>query len=343
MIAAHSVVVLEKPRTKKLSERGKPHLGLQLYATGESASRDSSRRRHPCYRQSVRQRYKVGVLSLRMRADGGTTIYHAIEPPMAYLDHWALMEVAEGYAPQFRAALKRRRGTLALSWVNFLELSAVSERTAEPVKALLRDVFPQVALIQVETGAVVRAEDDILAGRRKTAALLHDEWLDIYAGIRRRGNPNPLDPGEFVAVMQSTTMKSAFRRMLRQQRREILPLFAKARAQRNDAATSMRLKRPLPRLEGSVFSPTRFAFFEGMRYLIKNDLNLSSGNHLMDFWHTVVPISYADYVLLDKNWKEAALQIQRALQPKGLLTHHASVHADIPEFLWHLEHEVTYR
>ncbi len=54
-------------------------------------------------------------------------------------------------------------------------------------------------------------------------------------------------------------------------------------------------------------------------------MNLRDGHHLRDFWHTVVPISYCNFVVLDKAWCEIARQVQQRLRETGLLTNEAEI------------------
>ncbi len=75
----------------------------------------------------------------------------------------------------------------------------------------------------------------------------------------------------------------------------------------------------------AVMHPTRHVFESCIYGIIKDRLNLEDANHTIDFFHAVVPLSYCDFVLLDKAWAERARQVQAELVKKGLLTHQATV------------------
>ena len=68
-------------------------------------------------------------------------------------------------------------------------------------------------------------------------------------------------------------------------------LIGGARTRRGAPTLRKRLFAPPPKVRASPVPPTRFAFAVGLKSLVKNDLNLESGSHLQDFWHTIVPIS----------------------------------------------------
>jgi hypothetical protein len=253
------------------------------------------------------------------------------------------MNIAEQRAGRFIETLHQRGGTLAVSWVNFTEISEVSKKTAAPIVSLLRGVLPRLVFMEVEFGSVVKKENEILAGQRGGTAILHQEFLDVYFGVHRKRSLNPLDPEEFVELLQAPDLRKMLRRTLDLARDETLQMVMDARAKRDLPPMRKNLFALPPKVRAPQIPPTRFAALEGIKYLIKNDLSLETGNHLRDFWHTIVPISFCNYVVLDKAWKEAAAQIQKALMRRKLLTHEAAVYANVDEFLWHFEREVTYR
>ncbi len=79
-------------------------------------------------------------------------------------------------------------------------------------------------------------------------------------------------------------------------------------------------------VKGELFRwPTRHVYTAACYSVVKSNLDLTSVNHGMDFFHMIVPISCCDVVLLDSAWAETARQIQRDLKKKGLLSHEATV------------------
>jgi hypothetical protein len=63
--------------------------------------------------------------------------------PLVYLDHAPLMEVAEHHRDEFVTVLRRRNGTLALTWLHLLEFSkVVSDATTSEAEWLLLPLCP---------------------------------------------------------------------------------------------------------------------------------------------------------------------------------------------------------
>lgn len=271
------------------------------------------------------------------------TVRHYATRPIVYLDHWALMDIADQFADRFVSALLAREGTLALSWVNFVEISATSGVTSDNLTALLRRVFPHVIFLDTEAVSVISKENEFINQTRRGAPFLHGVWLDVFLGWKRTRSLNPLDPDEFLEAFKSPQLRGSLKETVERGKAEMAEMLTAARDKmRRDAEARKRIASPLPMGDPRV-PPTRFVFEQALKYLLRGNQNLDNENHLQDLFHMVVPISYCRYVVLDKNWREASRQIQSALMRRKLLTHEARVCDDVPEFLWHLENEKDYR
>jgi NAD-dependent oxidoreductase involved in siderophore biosynthesis len=68
-----------------------------------------------------------------------------------------------------------------------------------------------------------------------------------------------------------------------------------------------------------IQAPTRYVADEIRRSLIRDATAPMTTNDWADFFHTIVAVSYCDFVILDRRWFAAATQAQRRLKKAGLL------------------------
>jgi hypothetical protein len=146
-----------------------------------------------------------------------------------------------------------------------------------------------------------------------------------------------LDPLDCRGLLHSLRSPSAGREMelLRAQTipEAVAAIELAAKAYEADDRVRARIRMPL---NGATLPhPTRYVYVEALRYLVANGTRLATANHIYDFFHTVVSLSSCDYVVLGKNWWDAARRIQDKLRDAGLLTHEARVFkvAELPRFL----------
>lgn len=266
-----------------------------------------------------------------MSERGTPVVHHRTDGALVYLDHAALMDIADRYAEEFADALARRKADLAISRLNFIELAEVSDETAKSVESLLRRVFPHVAFIELLFEKVIEEEDRLTAGRSEypphhDASLLR-EYID-HESI------NPIDPTSFFARCRTPDAIESARRGWGKGIPPSAAAIAYAQAiYQSDPVVRRRINR---RPTGDpAIRPTRYVADEADKFLIKNRLRTTDGRHTRDHFHLVVPLSYCDFVVLDANWHEAARQIQNTLRETGLLSHVAKVFRtkDVAEFV----------
>jgi hypothetical protein len=247
-------------------------------------------------------------------------------PPVVYLDQWALRKIAEESHQRFTEVLVRRGGTLALSVLHLIESAKMSRRpTREGIERLLASVCPHLCFIQPKAGRVIDQENALLTGRSFVAPQFDDAFLEIFVLRGRTGrdyrglNPTgllselreggPLDEqiGPIVEKLHATFDEDLTRRRERYAR---------------DAGARHRVLRP-PKGPPRPF-PTRFLFEELLDSLVRHRMTMEP-NDWMDFWHSVVPVSYCDFVLLDRRWHAKVTEACRRLRRSGLITRAAQV------------------
>jgi hypothetical protein len=246
--------------------------------------------------------------------------------PLVYLDQWAWMRLARtpAEAKLFVDSLKERDGCLAVSEMNRLELAFVGDLDRlRACEDLIRKLLPNVCFIEYDPAAVTREENAILDGRSLSAPFLSDRLVNQYVEHPRVG-VDPLDPELFFLSLRLPGTPDGLK--------EAKLLLAKRLREAIDTARSQYASNPSAKKEirrgatgKAVMHPTRYVFESCIYGIIKDRLNLEDANHTIDFFHAVVPLSYCDFVLLDKAWAERARQVQAELEKKGLLTHRATV------------------
>lgn len=258
--------------------------------------------------------------------------------PLVYLDTCAFMDVATSHAERFGKALLRHGGTLGVSWIGFVELAYVDEPTTNANELLLAHVWPSVVFLETDGSVVAAKENQLLGGSRDVfAPHIHTQFAAEFAKMRRNDSVDPLDPQGFLGMMRSPEMRRSFSASMAHATSEAVEMFNDTR-RKFDTDPGVR-KRILARPSGTPRQhPTFYAYLEVLKHLVRNNMRITA-NHVKDSWHTVVPLSYCDYVVLDRTWAHIALETQNRLDKAGLLTHRASVYpvSRLSDFLRDLE------
>lgn len=257
-------------------------------------------------------------------------VHHGAHPPVVYLDHFALMDIAQEHLDAFATALLQREGTLALSMLNFYELSLVNDQTSKPVDDLILRVWPHVAFLDLNAEAVIAKEDRLLSGEVDLAPHLDNELLGFLLGHSPRSGTS-LDVSGFLRFFRSPDSLESARRASQRPNPSLAVLRSAQRAYEADRQAQRRLK---GLIEGDRTIPsTRSVLVEATRFMIKNNLQSRDSHHSNDFLHTVVPLVYADFVVLDGTWVECARQIRAKLDRAGLVRPSARVFRRVTNFV----------
>jgi hypothetical protein len=263
--------------------------------------------------------------------------------PFVYLDHAPLMEVAERHAERFASALQSRGGTLAFTWLHLVEASKVSDQTANLVEELLLRIGREhLVLLRVRPAEVIAQEDALQDALRQRLPLiaphLDSELATAQFQNWKKGQIEPFDLRGLIHALRSPETARDIAKLREETYPEVIDAIKRNAAKYRDDREARRLADAPSR--GPRFpQPTRYINREAGRYLIRNGERLATFNDVDDCQHAVVSLSYCNLVVLDKNWKEAARQIQARVRAAGLLTHEARVFkvAELPQFLDALE------
>ncbi len=272
------------------------------------------------------------MIRLDVSRGGQVELYHYPEGAVVYLDHHALMNAAEFYPDDFVDALALRNSTLALSWVNFVQLSKVSDQTLELVGRLLGRIQPRVVFLDTNLARVAQKEADRIAGKRRDPAFLHDEWAEL---IFRYGNEpdslNPLDLPTFLNSVKTSELKKSFAEAQTFAALQFGEMFEDARKRMTSSTAIRKNVYSKPPRSRATMAPLHF--LELVKFLVKNNVNVREGDNMNDCWHANVSTCYCDFVVLDKLWVKATTEAQGRLAKVGRLDWKAQVFRDVPSLL----------
>jgi hypothetical protein len=219
--------------------------------------------------------------------------------PCVYLGHSALREFSTDseLGSRFARALAARGGTLALSMMNFLEYARVTDREQVLCAERFVDgVLPRVFFMDVSPLAVMRRATDYLA---RGIAAAPDADLQLFREVA-------LQPGtQATSARGWFTGAAAARKTLAARQAELADNLLEAIAhlpERPDADVDV--SRDLR--DGAQRAHRIRATLAVLRALISTiqiERRAPLDRHdAIDLLHTVVPVSYCDYVLLDGRW-----------------------------------------
>jgi hypothetical protein len=131
------------------------------------------------------------VLEVTIAENGDVEVVQRHAEPMVYFDHWALRLFSDDadLARRFAAALNRRGGTLAISWINLSEFIPMSDlASVRRVEVFLDRLLPRLFFIEPNPFRVVDHEDEVVMGVRAEAPHMHM----LMAGELVKLRPTPL-------------------------------------------------------------------------------------------------------------------------------------------------------
>lgn len=253
------------------------------------------------------------------------TLTQRSESPIVYFDHWALMDISSdaGVAGRFAAALKARRGTLAISWLHREEFLGVADiAQARAAEHLLDQLYPNLFFIDSNPYSVIRKEDAILQRAQRVAPHADSDTLRAFFG-NDGTSINPLSFRDFLTVdpdgpeerVGGCRMRAALIDQVQQMRSEYL----------GDPKYRADVLRMAPAVE--IERGTRLILREVMSLIVRDAASPFLENDALDLLHTSVPVAYCDHVLLDSRWATIARQASARLRKAGMPFPFAQVHS----------------
>ena len=235
--------------------------------------------------------------------------------PTVYLDHWALRSFSdnESLATRLTAALELGNGTLALSWLNLVEFTKVTvEQQARNAEDLLEANLPRVFFLEVEPFSVIRREDELVAGRPPAPPHADLGFLSAFSCLRPT-SLNSFTAHDLFQVVQASQLANSFDDLADTVVRRVAAL-------RDELDTNPGFQSAVRRLPCGprIQRGTRFLLREMLRTLLVDKGTRITRNHAIDLMHAVVPVSYCDFVLLDKHWETQVDRVRSRLKMAGM-------------------------
>jgi hypothetical protein len=204
-------------------------------------------------------------------------------------------------------AIDTRGGTLVISWANVAEFRSLDRAGAVLAEVLIEENLPRVFFLDCDPFDVIEREGALIAGGPAMAPHADLDLLRLVIGLRPSGLPPITCIGMLTAVSEQRVesverMQATFVERMNNLREEYLEdddfrklVDRSIRDQRDPHGTPIILRE----LVASLLRDRRTGF---------------TRNDAMDFFHTVVPAAYCDYVLLDGRWRDQVDRLRLRLE-----------------------------
>ncbi len=241
-----------------------------------------------------------------------------VTPPSVYLDHWALLDFSEDekLGTRLTEAIEARNGTLTLSWLNLLEYSKITdELQARKAEGLFERNMPRLFFIDIQPFRVISREDAFLSGGPKVPPHGNDALLREFASMKPASptSVHPFSTNNLFRYSQDAEFASRY---------EVLADTAinRIEAMREEVSTDPSFESIVRRLPSgpAIEAGTRYVIRELLRTMLLNKEMKITRNHAIDLLHAVVPVSYCDFVLLDRNWEAQVAQMRTRVSASGM-------------------------
>jgi hypothetical protein len=230
-------------------------------------------------------------------------------PPTVYLDTWALFDCIgdNDLADRFIKILNNLGGTLILSMVSIIESMAIDNQ--EQIRNLYKFIdsigADKVAFLDFNFIRVIDNEKKYTKNNGQflkinPAPAIDLELLDAFIKIHKP--KNTLKVSEIFSAYQQDLENG---KVLEENwEQSLFPIILRAR--NNINALSNAKKRFRKRKENAnayKFPCTEFLWESCIDYIAINENMKMPNKEWRDIFHTIVPVAYCDFVLIDKRWK----------------------------------------
>lgn len=237
-------------------------------------------------------------------------MHQKLTHPSIYLDHWALRKISDDpeKSGKLIEVVKRAGGSVALSWLNLVEFCRVSDPSQQKrAGTLIDELYPHIYFLQVDPYEVLANEDLLLKGAppfppHADADLMRAFFLQEQTSIRPYDAKNLFQEA---ARLDPRTTIDSYAAIVTEQFRQI-----RSQLEADGGGTQVRRKTEVKRLP----APTRFVLREVARQILLDPTAPFDEHDAVDILHTVVPVSYCDFVVLDKRWADIVERARKSLK-----------------------------
>ncbi|MDO8579930.1 MAG: hypothetical protein Q7S13_00450 [Candidatus Omnitrophota bacterium] len=220
--------------------------------------------------------------------------------PMIYLDHCALRHFSSNKESRERFfSIFQTKGTLCFSWMNFYDIGG--NNTGQSLKDM-KDFTDTVG----ENWFPIHWNPHKVMENEK--ALTHMPFIDLsfiqaYYPFIHGSSLTLTQAIELALCPEVQKMRHKKIQQLEDFRRDVNTFI-------NDKRAKDYGKRTFQDVGFDSNCPTVFVHDKLLSLIIKQGKVMKDNHDLIDFWHAVVSLSYADMVVLDGEWEDHARQIK---------------------------------
>jgi len=224
-------------------------------------------------------------------------------PPTVYLDTWALFDFIgdNDLADRFIKILNNLGGTLMLSMISVIENMAIDNQ--EQIQNLYKFIDSMsAAFLDFNFTRVIKKEKiykKIRGPFLKINPAIDCGLLDAFIKIHK--SENPLKVSEiFSAYRQDLENGKVLEENWEQ---SLFPIIVRARNNINALSNAKkRFRKRKEKANTCKFPFTEFLMETCIDYIAINENMKMPDKEWLDIFHTIVPVAYCDFVLVDKKW-----------------------------------------
>jgi hypothetical protein len=253
------------------------------------------------------------MVKITIGANGDLTADQQLVFPAVYLDHWALRTVSDNLllGRKLTQVLEARGGTLLLSWANIVEFPGLDEDSARRSELFVEAQLPRLFFLDYNPFDVIERENALRAGGPPTPPHGDPDLLRLVVSLRPSGVQPITCLGMLAQVSGARSesverMKTVFVERVHSLRSEYLE-DDEFRALVNNSLRG----HPSPR-------GTTIVLQEVLAGLMRDRSAPITTNDALDFFHTIVPVAYSDFVLLDGRWRDQVDRLSVRLRKAGM-------------------------
>jgi hypothetical protein len=239
---------------------------------------------------------------------GGLLVAQHLTSPSVYLDHWAVRDISSSpvLSSRFSKAINQRVGTLALSWMNAVEFTKVSDDTQRAsADSLLESLGHSLFWLNPDFFTVGAHEHSAATPSSIEASHADHEVARFYA---ETWLSPPRRVTLFSTVYRAPGIAAKFDGLADD-------IIIELEAWRGRVAREPHVRSALDALPNGYQSSrgTRLIAKQFIRRVLKDTPIKLNRNNSIDLAHAVVSASYCDYVLLDGQWASIVNDARRRL------------------------------
>jgi len=224
-------------------------------------------------------------------------------PPTVYLDTWALFDFIgdNNLADRFIKVLNNLGGTLMLSMISVIENMAIDNQ--EQIKNLYKFIDSMdAAFLDFNFTRVIKKEKIYKKTGGpflKISPAVDLELLDTIIKIHK-----PEDPLKVSEIFSAYRQDLENGKVLEENwEKSLFPIIERARNNINALSNAKkRFRKRKEKANTCKFPCTEFLMETCFDYIAINENMKMPDKEWRDIFHTIVPVAYCDFVLVDKKW-----------------------------------------